>query len=69
MTERELHVAFFGVKNDGLPRSTRTGALLCGCGEGYASEAKQGPHYGLCNLCYRAGLPRKELNKLGLTRP
>ena len=50
-------------------RSNRTGHLLCDCGKGYASENKEGPHYGKCNICYRSGLSRRELNKLGLKRP
>lgn len=52
-----------------IVRSDRTGRIICGCGRGYASEDKDGPHYGKCNLCYRAGLSRKELNRLGLKRP
>ena len=50
-------------------RSQRTGLLVCPCGKGYASEHKEGSHYGICNPCYRSSLSRADLTKLGLKRP
>jgi len=50
-------------------RSDHNGRLLCPCGKGYASEDKEGAHYGSCNICYRSSLTRRELKQLGLKRP
>lgn len=51
-----------------LGYSVKNARPICACGKGYASEDKNSPHFGKCNICYRAGLTRRELKELGLKR-
>lgn len=44
-------------------RSSRTGRLICPCNRGYASEDKEGEHYGLCAICFPYTLTCAERKK------
>lgn len=47
-------------------RSDTTGRLLCSCGKGYASESKEGEHYGQCRPCWVKSLTRREMKEKGI---
>jgi hypothetical protein len=47
-------------------RSKTTDRLICPCKRGYASEDKDGEHYGICRPCWVSSLTRREMKEKGI---